>query len=106
MNKKTNEVEQIIKPDYDNFERYNNDTFGDRFYMIEDMYDEVTDYNFLYHHHTQKFIKNTVNRKSFVGEVVVEPNETMKKLLELETENEELKNKIKLILATLGISDI
>ena len=96
LNKETNIVEQIIKEDYDHFESYTDETFGDKFYMVEDLESEVDGYSYIYDLESLKF-KRVTETKEF-KESVVEPSETQIQIKELKEENKNLNNKLDLIL--------
>ena len=96
LNKETNIVEQIIKEDYDHFESYTDETFGDKFYMVEDLESEVDGYSYIYDLESLKF-KRVTETKEF-KESVVEPSETQIQIKGLKEENKNLNNKLDLIL--------
>ena len=96
LNKETNIVEQIIKADYDHFDSYNNETFGDNFYMVVDLESVVDGYNYVYDLESLKF-KRIIETKQ-LKKSVVEPSETQIQIKELKEENKNLNNKLDLIL--------
>ena len=96
LNKETNIVEQIIKADYDHFDSYNNETFGDNFYMVVDLESVVDGYNYVYDLESLKF-KRIIETKQ-LKKSVVEPSETQIQIKGLKEENKNLNNKLDLIL--------
>ena len=99
LNKETNVVEQIIKEDYDNFEGYNDETFGDNFYMILDVDNIINGYNVRYNKELLQF-EILPEVKSYT-ESYVEPNETQIQIEELKKENKQLNEKLDKILILL-----
>lgn len=99
LNKETHVVEQIIKEDYDNFENYNDDTFGNSFYMVIDENNDINDYDFVYNISTNKFDR-VFEAKAYTPNVI-EPNETQIQIDKLKKENKLLNKKIDRILAIL-----
>lgn len=99
LNKETNVVEQIIKEDYDNFEGYNDETFGDNFYMILDVDNIINGYNVRYNKELLQFEILPIVKSH--TESYVEPNETQIQIDKLKEENKLLNKKIDRILAIL-----
>lgn len=104
LNKETHVVEQIIKEDYDHFDSYNNDTFGESFYMVIDADNIINGYNVRYNKELLQFeilpeVKS-YEVKSYT-ESYVEPNETQIQIEELKKENKLLNEKFDKILILL-----
>ncbi len=104
LNKETHVVEQIIKEDYDHFDSYNNDTFGESFYMVIDADNIINGYNVRYNKELLQFeilpeVKS-YEVKSYT-ESYVEPNETQIQIEELKKENKQLNEKLDKILILL-----
>ncbi len=99
LNKETHVVEQIIKEDYDHFDSYNNDTFGESFYMVIDADNIINGYNVRYNKELLQF-EILPEVKSYT-ESYVEPNETQIQIEELKKENKQLNEKLDKILILL-----
>lgn len=104
LNKETHVVEQIIKEDYDHFDSYNNDTFGESFYMVIDADNIINGYNVRYNKELLQFeilpeVKS-YEVKSYT-ESYVEPNETQIQINKLKEENKLLNKKLDRVLAIL-----
>ena len=99
LNKETHVVEQIIKEDYDHFENYTDETFGDNFYMVLDENNEINDYDFIYNINTNNFDR-VLEAKAYT-ESYVEPNDVEIQINELKEENKMLNEKLDKILELL-----
>lgn len=99
LNKETHVVEQIIKEDYDHFDSYSNDTFGESFYMVIDKNNDINDYDFIYNINTNNFDR-VLEAKAYTSNVI-EPNETQIQINELKEENKMLNEKLDKILELL-----
>ena len=99
LNKETHVVEQIIKEDYDHFDSYNNDTFGESFYMVIDADNIINGYNVRYNKELLQFEILPIVKSH--TESYVEPNETQIQIDKLKEENKLLNKKVDRILAIL-----
>lgn len=99
LNKETNVVEQIIKEDYDHFDSYNDDTFGESFYMVVDADNIINGYNVRYNKELLQF--EILTEVKSHTESYVEPNETQIQINELKEENKLLNEKLDKILELL-----
>lgn len=99
LNKETNVVEQIIKEDYDHFDSYNDDTFGESFYMVVDADNIINGYNVRYNKELLQF--EILPEVKSHTESYVEPNETQIQINELKEENKLLNEKLDKILELL-----
>lgn len=99
LNKETNVVEQIIKENYDHFDSYNDDTFGESFYMVVDADNIINGYNVRYNKELLQF--EILPEVKSHTESYVEPNETQIQINELKEENKLLNEKLDKILELL-----
>lgn len=91
----TNKVSQIIQEDFYGFnELYDQDTFGDRFYMIEAEDKEVKDHGYVLNGKTLLFDRI----EGYVEEGMVEVKSTDDRVRELENELAEMKSLLKSLL--------
>ena len=86
IDKTTNIVSQIIKEDYEGFEDYTENTFGDMYYMIEAEDEEVQDHGYIFNRETLLFDRI----KDYVETGVVEVISVNDKIKELENKVAEL----------------
>jgi hypothetical protein len=91
IDKATNTISQIIREDYDNFNEYNENTFGDLYYMIEAEDDEIENHGYTFNKRTLLFEK--IN--DYIEEGFKEVKSTNDKIKELEDEIAELKSLLK-----------
>mgnify|MGYP003288133469 FL=1 len=91
IDKATNTISQIIKEDYDDFENYNENTFGDLYYMMEAEDKEIENHGYTFNKKTLLFEK--IN--DYIEEGFKEVKSTDDKIKELEDEITELKSLLK-----------
>lgn len=99
--KETNSVSQIIKQDYQNYEKYDELTFGDTFYMIEvDDNNHLDCHDYFYNPYTEKFekVEGITSLDHIASEDEQSETERLKK------ENEDLKERLKYIEDILNIN--
>lgn len=92
IEKSTNNVSQVIKDFYEGFNQYDQNTFGDLYYMIEIEEEEkgLDSVNFAYSPDTKTFKAI----EPIIYEVIEEVKDDVKTVLELQKENEQLKEEL------------
>ena len=100
IGKQTNSVCQVIQDTFENFDNYNELTFGEKYYMVflEDG-QEIDSHDYFYDQYTNEFEKiEGITPEDHIASSI-EPSKTEI----LEEENKQLKDRLRAIEKALGI---